>query len=62
MRELFFLKFNNADVIQYVYLNQLIVDANGVLVLLKFLNQDFSKVDQVDELKTEYNFRNLAFY
>ena len=30
-----------------MYLNQLIVDANGVLVLLKFLNQDFSKIEQV---------------
>jgi hypothetical protein len=28
-----------------MYLSQLIVDANGVLVLLKFLNQDFSKID-----------------
>ena len=28
-----------------MYLSSLLVDANGVLVLLKFLNQDFGKVD-----------------
>jgi hypothetical protein len=33
-----------------MYLSQLIVDANGVLVLLKFLNQDFAKITGQDEL------------
>jgi len=28
-----------------MYLSALLVDANGVLVLLKFLNQDFGKID-----------------
>ena len=36
------LKYNH--VIQFIYVSQLVVDANGVLVLLKFLNQDFAKV------------------
>lgn len=36
------LKYNH--VIQFIYVSQLVVDANGVLVLLKFLNQDFTKL------------------
>lgn len=36
------LKYNH--VIQFIYVSQLVVDANGVLVLLKFLNQDFAKL------------------
>lgn len=43
---LFMLKHFKANhVVQFMYLSQLIVDANGVLVLLKFLNQDFGKID-----------------
>jgi hypothetical protein len=43
---LFMLKHFKANhVVQFMYLSQLIVDANGVLVLLKFLNQDFTKID-----------------
>ena len=37
-------------IVQFMYLSQLIVDANGVLVLLKFLNQDFAKITGQDEL------------
>ena len=37
--------FQINHVIQCVYLSSLIVDANGVLVLLKFINQDFSLID-----------------
>lgn len=33
-----------------MYLTQLIADANGVLVLLKFVNQDFAKITGQDEL------------
>jgi hypothetical protein len=42
--------FKKNHVIQFMYLCQLLVDANGVLVLLKFLNQDFSKVTGDGEL------------
>ncbi|CDW84661.1 UNKNOWN [Stylonychia lemnae] len=43
---LFLMKhFKNNHVIQFIYISQLVVDANGVLVLLKFLNQDFTKID-----------------
>lgn len=42
---LFLMKhLKNNHVIQFIYVSQLVVDANGVLVLLKFLNQDFAKV------------------
>jgi hypothetical protein len=34
--------FQYNHVIQGVYLSALIVDANGILVLLKFINQDFT--------------------
>jgi hypothetical protein len=37
--------FQTNHVLQFVYLSSLIVDANGVLVLLKFINQDFSKIE-----------------
>lgn len=37
--------FKSNHVIQAVYFSSLIVDANGVLVLLKFINQDFSQVE-----------------
>ena len=37
--------FKSNHIIQFIYISQLVVDANGVLVLLKFLNQDFAKVD-----------------
>ena len=39
---------------QYVYLIQLIVDANGVLVLLKFLNQDLSGFKEASKLPILY--------
>lgn len=43
---LFMLKHFKANhFVQFMYLSQLLVDANGVLVLLKFLNQDFNKID-----------------
>ena len=43
---LFLLKHFKANhIVQFMYLTALLVDANGVLVLLKFQNQDFSKVD-----------------
>ena len=36
---LFLMKhFKGNHVIQFIYISQLVVDANGVLVLLKFLN------------------------
>lgn len=31
-------QFKSNHIVQFIYLSQLIVDANGVLVLLKFLN------------------------
>lgn len=41
---IYMLKHFKANCInQFVYLSQLLVDANGVLVLLKFLNQGFEK-------------------
>lgn len=41
---IFMLKHFKANCInQFIYLSQLLVDANGVLVLLKFLNQSFDK-------------------
>jgi len=43
-------------VIQFIYLSQLVVDANGVLVLLKFLNQDFSKVDFSAQMEQKFEF------
>jgi len=43
---LFMLKHFKANhLVQFMYLSALLVDANGVLVLLKFLNQDFGKID-----------------
>ena len=45
------LKFNH--VIQFIYVSQLVVDANGVLVLLKFLNQDFAKVVDFSLVKSD---------
>ena len=39
---LFMLKHFKANhLVNFMYLSALLVDANGVLVLLKFLNQDF---------------------
>lgn len=47
---LFIMKhFKNNHIIQFIYISQLVVDANGVLVLLKFLNQEFSKIDFTSE-------------
>jgi hypothetical protein len=41
---IYMLKHFKANCInQFIYLSQLLVDANGVLVLLKFLNQGFEK-------------------
>lgn len=43
---LFLLKHFKANhLVQFMYLSALLVDANGVLVLLKSLNQDFSKIN-----------------
>ena len=43
---LFMLKHFKANhLAQFMYLSALLVDANGVLVLLKFLNQDFGKIN-----------------
>ncbi len=42
--------------IQFVYVSQLVVDANGVLVLLKFLNQDFAKIVDFTQVKTDQSF------
>ena len=42
--------FKSNCINQFIYLSQLLVDANGVLVLLKFLNQGFEKF-QFDENK-----------
>lgn len=54
---LFMLKHFKANhVVQFMYLSQLIVDANGVLVLLKFLNQDFSKIDFDSKLDKKLTF------
>lgn len=44
--------FKTNHIVQFMYLSQLIVDANGVLVLLKFLNQDFAKIANQDVLIT----------
>jgi len=56
---LFILKhFKRNHVFQFMYLSQLIVDANGVLVLLKFLNQDFSKITNQDTL-IQYSVQSL---
>jgi hypothetical protein len=42
---LFFMKhLKSSHIVQFIYVSQLVVDANGVLVLLKFLNQDFTKL------------------
>jgi len=42
---LFMLKHLKANhLVQFLYLSQLLVDANGFLVLLKFLNQDFTLI------------------
>lgn len=42
--------FKSNCINQFIYLSQLLVDANGVLVLLKFLNQGFEKF-QFDQNK-----------
>ena len=43
---LFMLRHFKANhLVQFMYLSALLSDANGVLVLLKFLNQDFGKID-----------------
>ena len=54
---LFMLKHFKANhLVQFMYLSQLLVDANGVLVLLKFLNQDFGKIDFETKLDTKFDF------
>lgn len=48
-------------VVQFIYISQLVVDANGVLVLLKFLNQDFAKVDfTTNRLDKKFDFLESA--
>lgn len=39
---LLMVRFKTNHVVQFSYLSQLMTDANGILVLLKFLNQNFS--------------------
>ena len=39
-----------------MYLSALLVDANGVLVLLKFLNQDFEKIDFRSRIDAKFEF------
>ena len=54
---LFMLKHFKANhFVQFMYLSQLLVDANGVLVLLKFLNQDFNKIDFEKKLDAQCAF------
>jgi len=43
-----------------MYLSQLLVDANGVLVLLKFLNQDFSKIDFETKVDSKLTFLKVT--
>jgi hypothetical protein len=51
---LFLMKhLKNNHILQFIYVSQLVVDANGVLVLLKFLNQDFAKLVDFAEVKSD---------
>jgi len=59
---IYMLKHFKANCInQFIYLSQLLVDANGVLVLLKFLNQGFEKFqfDQNHQLDQKCPFLQL---
>ena len=58
---LFMLKHFKANhLVQFMYLSQLLVDANGVLVLLKFLNQDFGKIDFETKLDAKFDFLKVT--
>ena len=52
------LKHNH--VIQFIYVSQLVVDANGVLVLLKFLNQDYAKLVDFTTNKSQHTIDRLG--
>jgi hypothetical protein len=43
--------FESNHLMQYLYLSHLIVDANGVLVLAKFLNQNFENINKAAMIK-----------
>ena len=43
-----------------MYLSTLLVDANGVLVLLKFLNQDFGKIDFDTRIDSKLDFLKVS--
>ena len=43
-----------------MYLSALLVDANGVLVLLKFLNQDFGKIDFETRIDAKLDFLKVS--
>lgn len=48
---LFLLKhFKRNHIVQFIYLSNLIYDANGVLVMLKFFNQELNKVNVSNEI------------
>jgi len=58
---LFMLKHFKANhLAQFMYLSALLVDANGVLVLLKFLNQDFSKIDFQARIDAKLDFLKVS--
>ena len=58
---LFMLKHFKANhLVQFMYLSALLVDANGVLVLLKFLNQDFGKIDFDTRIDNKLDFLKVS--
>lgn len=58
---LFLLKHFKANhLVQFMYLSALLVDANGVLVLLKSLNQDFTKIDFDTSVDTKLDFLKMS--
>jgi len=58
---LFMLKHFKANhLVQFMYLSTLLVDANGVLVLLKFLNQDFGKIDFDTRIDSQLDFLKVS--
>ena len=58
---LFMLKHFKANhLVQFMYLSTLLVDANGVLVLLKFLNQDFGKIDFETRIDSQLDFLKVS--
>lgn len=58
---LFLLKHFKANhLVQFMYLSALLVDANGVLVLLKSLNQDFSKINFDTKVDNKLEFLKMS--